>query len=57
MLRGKTLEEIVSKWSTELEAHVKVFGTYATDVAVWDRALVESGNNVRTYSSPKYCFT
>lgn len=46
MLRGKTLEEIVNKWTSELETHVKEFGKYAGEVAVWDRTLVESGNNV-----------
>lgn len=46
ILRGKTLEEIVNKWTAELETHVKEFGQYAGEVAVWDRALVESGNNV-----------
>lgn len=46
MLRGKTIEEIVNKWSTELEAHVREFNKFAGEVAVWDRALIENGNNV-----------
>jgi nuclear pore complex protein Nup62 len=46
MLRGKTIEEIVNRWSTELETHVREFNKFAGEVAVWDRALIESGYNV-----------
>ncbi|EDR12924.1 uncharacterized protein LACBIDRAFT_311958 [Laccaria bicolor S238N-H82] len=46
MLRGKTLEEIVNRWTTELETHVREFGRFAGEVAVWDRALIENGNNI-----------
>lgn len=47
MLRGKTIEEIVNRWSTELETHVREFNRFAGEVSVWDRALIENGNNVR----------
>ena len=50
MLRGKTIEEIVNKWSSDLEAQVKEFSKFATEVAVWDRALIENGNSVRSPS-------
>ncbi|TFK29357.1 hypothetical protein FA15DRAFT_664298 [Coprinopsis marcescibilis] len=46
MLRGKTIEEIVNRWTTELETHVKDFSKFAGEVAVWDRALIENGNNL-----------
>lgn len=46
MLRGKTIEEIVNKWSTDLETHVREFNKFAGEVAVWDRALIENGNNL-----------
>lgn len=46
MLRGKTIEEIVNRWSSELETHVREFTKFAGEVAVWDRALIENGNNV-----------
>ena len=46
MLRGKTIEEIVNKWSSDLEAQVKEFSKFATEVAVWDRALIDNGNSV-----------
>ena len=47
MLKGKSIEEIVNKWTSDLEVHVREFSKYASEVAVWDRALVENGNNVR----------
>jgi nuclear pore complex protein Nup62 len=47
MLRGKTLEEIVNRWSSDLETHAREFNRFAAEVAVWDRALIENGNNVR----------
>ncbi|KAH9939878.1 Nsp1-like C-terminal region-domain-containing protein [Amylocystis lapponica] len=46
MLRGKTIEEIVNRWSGELETHVREFNKFAGEVAVWDRALIENGNNL-----------
>lgn len=46
MLRGKTIEEIVNRWSADLETHVQEFNKFAGEVAVWDRALIENGNNV-----------
>ncbi|KAJ7068148.1 nuclear pore glycoprotein p62 [Mycena amicta] len=45
MLRGKTIEEIVNKWSTELETHVREFNKFAGEVAVWDKTLLENANN------------
>ncbi|KAJ8086474.1 FG-nucleoporin nsp1 [Marasmius tenuissimus] len=51
MLRGKTIEEIVNKWSTELETHVKEFNKFAAEVSMWDRALIENGNNLATLYS------
>jgi len=46
MLRGKTIEEIVNRWSTDLETHVREFNKFAGEVAVWDRALIENGHNL-----------
>ncbi|RDB22852.1 Nucleoporin NSP1 [Hypsizygus marmoreus] len=51
MLRGKTIEEIVNRWTTELETHVREFNRFAGEVAVWDRALIENGNNLSTLYS------
>lgn len=49
MLRGKTIEEIVNKWSSDLETQVKEFSRLATEIAVWDRALIANGNTVSIY--------
>ena len=46
MLKGKSIEEIINRWSTELETHVRDFNKFGTEVAVWDRSLIENGNNV-----------
>jgi len=45
-LRGKTIEDIVNKWSAELDVHVREFNKFAGEVAVWDRALIENSNIV-----------
>ncbi|KAH9071698.1 Nsp1-like C-terminal region-domain-containing protein [Lactarius deliciosus] len=46
MLKGKSIEEIVNRWSSELEMHVRDFNKFAAEVAVWDRSLIENGNNL-----------
>jgi nuclear pore complex protein Nup62 len=46
MLRGRSIEDIVNKWTQELETQVKEFERFAREVAVWDRNLIDSGNNV-----------
>ena len=47
MLKGKTIEEIVNKWTSDLDIHVREFNKFASEVAAWDRALIENSNNVR----------
>lgn len=44
MLRGKTVEDIVNRWSADLETQARAFSQFASEVAVWDRALIENGN-------------
>ncbi|KAH8106098.1 Nsp1-like C-terminal region-domain-containing protein [Cristinia sonorae] len=46
MLKGKSIEEIVNRWTNDLEVHVREFSKYASEVVAWDRALVENGNNL-----------
>ncbi|KIJ20139.1 hypothetical protein PAXINDRAFT_166274 [Paxillus involutus ATCC 200175] len=46
ILRGKTIEEIVNKWTSDLDNHIREFNKLAGEVAVWDRALMENGNNL-----------
>ncbi|KAF5393956.1 hypothetical protein D9757_000140 [Collybiopsis confluens] len=46
VLRGKTIEEIVNKWSNELETHIKEFNKFAAEVSTWDRALIENSKSL-----------
>ncbi|GJJ07300.1 hypothetical protein Clacol_001500 [Clathrus columnatus] len=46
MLRGKTVEDIVNRWTTDLETQARAFSQFASEVAVWDRTLVENGNYI-----------
>lgn len=46
MLRGKTLEEIVNSWSSELEERTRDFTDIAGEVREWDRVLRENGEQV-----------
>lgn len=52
VLRGKTIEEVMKKWATELDDQAKEFATVASEVAQWDRALVENGHYVSLSASP-----
>jgi len=38
----------VNRWSSDLETHVREFAKFAGEIAVWDRALIENGNNLAT---------
>lgn len=51
VLRGKTIEEVTKKWATELDDQAKEFAAVASEVAQWDRALVENGQYVSLSSS------
>ncbi|KAF8914054.1 Nsp1-like C-terminal region-domain-containing protein [Gymnopilus junonius] len=46
MLKGKSLEEIVNRWTSDLETNVREFNKFAAEVSVWDRVLIENGNNI-----------
>ncbi|WFD08195.1 FG-nucleoporin nsp1 [Malassezia vespertilionis] len=46
MLRGKSVEEIVKMWQTELDASAKEFGRQADEVAGWDRVLLNGGDEI-----------
>jgi len=36
----------VNRWTTELDVRVREFNKFASEVAVWDRALIENSNNL-----------
>ena len=40
------MEEIINAWTLELETNTKDFNKFAAEISVWDRALIENGNNV-----------
>jgi len=46
VLRGKSIEEIVSKWDKELQSNVQEFTRLAGEVAAWDKVLIENGNYI-----------
>lgn len=46
MLRGRNMEEIVNKWSQELENATKEFTRQASEVAVWDGVLRRGGDEI-----------
>ncbi|KAJ2379004.1 FG-nucleoporin nsp1 [Coemansia sp. RSA 2607] len=45
-LRGKTLEEIVHMWTSELSEQTRAFHKQASTVGYWDRALVQQGKRI-----------
>ena len=46
LLRGKSIEEIVKTWQTDLDASVKEFSRQAGEVAAWDRVLLKGGDEI-----------
>jgi hypothetical protein len=52
MLRGKSIDDIINKWTVDLDTHVQAFERYAVEVATWDRALLQNANNVSKPLSP-----
>lgn len=49
LLRGKTLEEIVAKWNSDLNVRSREFTRMANEVAVWDMVLMENSEKVRLH--------
>ncbi|KAK4956915.1 FG-nucleoporin nsp1 [Elasticomyces elasticus] len=45
-LKSKTLDEILTMWSTSLSTHQKAFATMATQVSTWDRELTTNAQKV-----------
>jgi hypothetical protein len=51
MLRGKSIDDIINKWTIDLDTHVQAFERYAVEIAAWDRALLQNANDVNKPSS------
>ncbi|BAE62858.1 Nsp1-like C-terminal region-domain-containing protein [Aspergillus flavus] len=46
-LKNKTMDEIITRWATDLTKYQKDFKEQAEKVAEWDRMLVENGTKVQ----------
>ena len=47
-LKNKTMDEIITRWASDLLKYQKEFQDQATKVAAWDRLLVENGAKIQT---------
>jgi hypothetical protein len=45
-MKNKTMEEIISKWTGELDRCGEQFKLQANDIRRWDAILVENGDKV-----------
>lgn len=57
-LKNKTMDEIITRWATDLSKYQKEFKEQAAQVAAWDRLLVENGAKIQelylnTYEAEK----
>ncbi|KAK9775802.1 putative Nsp1-like C-terminal region-domain-containing protein [Seiridium cardinale] len=46
-LKNKTMDEIITRWATDLSKYQKEFKEQAAQVAAWDRLLVENGAKIQ----------
>jgi len=46
-LKNKTMDEIISRWASDLEKYQKEFKSQAQRVAKWDDMLVENGKKIQ----------
>ncbi|KAL4906563.1 Nsp1-like C-terminal region-domain-containing protein [Aspergillus multicolor] len=46
-LKNKTMDEIITRWATDLTKYQKDFRDQAEKVAEWDRLIVENGSKVQ----------
>jgi nuclear pore complex protein Nup62 len=45
-LKNKSMDEILTRWATDLAKHQKEFQKQAQQVAAWDRLLVENADQI-----------
>ncbi|KAG4302002.1 hypothetical protein PCANB_002063 [Pneumocystis canis] len=45
-LKNKTIEDIINKWTSDLDNYSRQFTQQATEVSKWDRLLIESGDKI-----------
>jgi nuclear pore complex protein Nup62 len=46
-LKNKTMDEIISRWATDLSTYQKQFQQSANTVSKWDRVLVDNGEKIQ----------
>lgn len=46
-LKNKTMDEIITRWATDLSKYQKEFKEQASKIADWDRLLVENGEKIQ----------
>ncbi|KAI1177571.1 Nsp1-like C-terminal region-domain-containing protein [Nemania sp. FL0916] len=46
-LKNKTMDEILNRWATDLSKYQKEFKEQASQVAAWDRLLVDNGEKIQ----------
>lgn len=46
-LKNKTMEDIVTRWASDLSKYQKEFKEQATVVSTWDRQLVDNGEKIQ----------
>ncbi|KAI5862092.1 Nsp1-like C-terminal region-domain-containing protein [Durotheca rogersii] len=46
-LKNKTMDEIITRWATDLSKYQKEFKDQAAQVAQWDRLLVDNGEKIQ----------
>ncbi|PBP27135.1 hypothetical protein BUE80_DR001906 [Diplocarpon rosae] len=57
-LKNKTMDDIITRWATDLSKYQKEFQEQAEKVATWDRLMVENGDKIQklyltTYEAEK----
>ncbi|TGJ88047.1 hypothetical protein E0Z10_g746 [Xylaria hypoxylon] len=46
-LKNRTMDEILNRWATDLSKYQKEYKEQASQVAAWDRLLVENGDKIQ----------
>jgi nuclear pore complex protein Nup62 len=53
-LKNKTMDEIITRWATDLSKYQKEFKDQASKVAEWDRMLVQNGEKIQKLYTSTY---
>ena len=53
-LKNKTMDEIITRWATDLSKYQKEFKEQASKVSEWDRMLVENGEKIQKLYTSTY---